>query len=34
MLDFFKVIRNKKVFVQLQLLQLMKIYNIFYPNLL
>lgn len=34
MLGFFEIIRNKKVFIKLQLPQLMKIYNVFYPNLL
>ena len=32
-LGFFKIIRNKRVVVELQLPQLMKIYNVFYPNL-
>lgn len=34
MLSFFKIIENKKVFVELQLLQSMNIYNIFHSNLL
>ena len=34
MLGFFEVIGNKEVFVELQLPQLMKIYNVFHPNLL
>lgn len=34
MLGFFKVIKNKSVFVKLQLLQLIKIFNIFHLNFL
>lgn len=34
MLDLFEVIRNKKVSIELQLLQLIKIHNTFPPNLL
>ena len=34
MLGLFKINRNKKVSVKLQLLQLMKICNVFYANLL
>ncbi len=34
MLGFIKVIGNKEIFVELQLLQLINIYNIFYLNLL
>lgn len=33
-LVFFEVIRNKEVLIELKLLQSMKIYNIFYLNLL
>lgn len=32
-LGFFKIIKNKSIFIELQLLQSMKIYNVFYPNL-
>lgn len=34
MLRLFEVIRNKRIFVKLQLSQSMKIYNVFYLNLL
>lgn len=34
MLSFFKVIGNKSVFFELKVLQWMKIYNVFYLNLL
>lgn len=34
MLGLFKIIRNKKVFIELQFLQSIKIHNIFYQNLL
>ena len=34
MLGFFEVIGNKRVFVELQLLQSIKIYNVFHSNLL
>ncbi len=34
MLGFFEVIENKRVVVELQLPQSMKIHNIFHPNLL
>ena len=33
MLGFFKVIENKKVSIKLQLLEYMKIHNVFYLNL-
>ena len=34
MLGFFEIIGNKRVFIELQLPQSMKIYNVFYPYLL
>ena len=34
MLGYFDIIQNKEVFVELQLPQSMKIYNVFYFNLL
>ncbi len=34
MLGFFEIIGNKGVSIELQLLQSMKIHNVFHPNLL
>lgn len=34
MLDIFEVIGNKKASIELQILQLMRIYNVFYSNLI
>lgn len=34
MLGIFEVLENKRVLLKLLLLQLMKIHNVFYPNLL